>query len=67
MPQPVSGVLRLKGVVLESSSLHFILEKKYVLATSVQSHPEAGLEPHDARYLFGQFVEMMSESRTLRV
>jgi carbamoyl-phosphate synthase small subunit len=28
-------------------------------AFSVQYHPEAGPGPHDARYLFGQFRELM--------
>jgi carbamoyl-phosphate synthase small subunit len=28
---------------------------------SVQFHPEAGPGPHDARYLFGRFVEMMNK------
>ncbi len=30
---------------------------------SVQYHPEASPGPHDARYLFGQFVNMMREAR----
>ena len=30
---------------------------------SVQYHPEASPGPHDARYLCGQFVEMMDQSR----
>jgi carbamoyl-phosphate synthase small subunit len=30
---------------------------------SVQYHPEASPGPHDARYLFGQFVEMMEAPR----
>lgn len=29
---------------------------------SVQYHPEASPGPHDARYLFGQFVDMMREA-----
>ncbi|MBW2630276.1 MAG: glutamine-hydrolyzing carbamoyl-phosphate synthase small subunit [Deltaproteobacteria bacterium] len=29
---------------------------------SVQFHPEAGPGPHDARYLFGRFVEMITRS-----
>ena len=33
---------------------------------SVQFHPEAGPGPHDARYLFGRFVEMMREYQTSR-
>jgi carbamoyl-phosphate synthase small subunit len=31
-------------------------------AFSVQYHPEAAPGPHDARYLFGQFVELMRRS-----
>jgi carbamoyl-phosphate synthase small subunit len=30
-------------------------------AFSVQYHPEAAPGPHDARYLFGEFVRMMEE------
>ena len=30
---------------------------------SVQYHPEASPGPHDARYLFGRFVELMREGR----
>ena len=30
-----------------------------VPAFSVQYHPEAGPGPHDARYLFGQFTDLM--------
>lgn len=33
-------------------------------AFSVQYHPEAGPGPHDARYLFRDFVELMNESET---
>jgi carbamoyl-phosphate synthase small subunit len=29
---------------------------------SVQYHPEAGPGPHDARYLFGEFLDLMSEA-----
>ncbi len=34
-----------------------------VPAFSVQYHPEAGPGPHDARYLFAEFAELMSSSR----
>jgi carbamoyl-phosphate synthase small subunit len=30
---------------------------------SVQYHPEASPGPHDARYLFGEFVKMMREGK----
>ncbi|MDQ3574238.1 MAG: glutamine-hydrolyzing carbamoyl-phosphate synthase small subunit [Actinomycetota bacterium] len=32
-------------------------------AFSVQYHPEAGPGPHDARYLFGQFHQLMTDRR----
>ncbi len=35
------------------------LRCRQVPAFSVQYHPEAGPGPHDARYLFGEFEEMM--------
>ena len=31
-------------------------------AYSVQYHPEAGPGPHDARYLFDDFVALMTEA-----
>jgi carbamoyl-phosphate synthase small subunit len=34
-----------------------------VAAFSVQYHPEAGPGPHDARYLFDQFVDLIDRSR----
>jgi carbamoyl-phosphate synthase small subunit len=34
-----------------------------VAAFSVQYHPEAGPGPHDARYLFAQFADLMEQSR----
>ena len=39
------------------------LRCREVPAFSVQYHPEAGPGPHDARYLFAQFAEMMEASR----
>jgi carbamoyl-phosphate synthase small subunit len=35
-------------------------------AFSVQYHPEAAPGPHDARYLFGEFAELMSRSTPAR-
>ncbi|MDP3804433.1 MAG: carbamoyl phosphate synthase small subunit, partial [Candidatus Omnitrophota bacterium] len=29
---------------------------------SVQFHPEAAPGPHDAKYMFGKFVEMMKKN-----
>jgi len=34
---------------------------------SVQYHPEASPGPHDARYLFERFVELMKKQRSLRI
>ena len=34
-----------------------------VAAASVQYHPEAGPGPHDSRYLFAEFAEMMAGAR----
>lgn len=39
------------------------LRARHLRAFSVQYHPEAAPGPHDARYLFGQFVDLMAESR----
>ncbi|MBI5378635.1 MAG: glutamine-hydrolyzing carbamoyl-phosphate synthase small subunit [Nitrospirae bacterium] len=36
-------------------------------AFSVQYHPEASPGPHDARYLFGRFVEMMRENSKFEI
>lgn len=41
-----------------------VLDKK---AFSVQYHPEAAPGPHDARYLFDQFLEMLEESAKVEV
>ncbi len=37
------------------------------VAFSVQYHPEAGPGPHDARYLFARFVELIEEFKTQEV
>jgi carbamoyl-phosphate synthase small subunit len=37
------------------------LRLKNKKAFSVQYHPEASPGPHDSRYLFDQFVEMVKE------
>ncbi len=35
------------------------MRSREVPAFSVQYHPEAGPGPHDARYLFDEFAELM--------
>jgi carbamoyl-phosphate synthase small subunit len=39
------------------------LHHRELRAFSVQYHPEAGPGPHDARYLFDSFCELMSKGR----
>lgn len=40
------------------------IQVKQKNAFSVQYHPEASPGPHDARYLFDQFIERMQEAKT---
>jgi carbamoyl-phosphate synthase small subunit len=42
------------------------LSARDVPAFSVQYHPEAGPGPHDARYLFAQFSDLMDRHRPSR-
>lgn len=49
-------------VNLNDDTLEGIKHKK-LPAFSVQFHPEAASGPHDAEYLFGEFVEMMEQNR----
>ena len=42
------------------------LECLDVPAFSVQFHPEAAAGPHDARYLFERFLDLMASSRSDR-
>ncbi|MDH3868584.1 MAG: carbamoyl phosphate synthase small subunit, partial [Desulfuromonadales bacterium] len=39
------------------------LKHKTMPAFSVQYHPEASPGPHDANYLFGEFIKLMKESK----
>ncbi len=39
------------------------LQHKVLPAFSVQYHPEASPGPHDANYLFGEFIKMMEEKK----
>ena len=39
------------------------IRHKEMPAFSVQYHPEASPGPHDARYLFGQFIDMMEKEK----
>jgi carbamoyl-phosphate synthase small subunit len=39
------------------------LRHKRLPVMAVQYHPEASAGPHDARHLFGKFIEMMKAER----
>ena len=39
-------------------------QHKTLPAFSVQYHPEASPGPHDSRYLFARFIEMMEKNKT---
>lgn len=41
------------------------LQHKTLPAFSVQYHPEASPGPHDANYLFGEFIKMMEEHKSV--
>jgi carbamoyl-phosphate synthase small subunit len=43
------------------------IRRKDKKAFSVQYHPEASPGPHDSRYLFDRFVEMIKEDQLLTV
>ncbi|HXY55670.1 MAG TPA: glutamine-hydrolyzing carbamoyl-phosphate synthase small subunit [Nitrospirota bacterium] len=43
------------------------MQHKTLPAFSVQYHPEASPGPHDSRYLFQRFVEMMQKHKTTRL
>jgi len=47
---------------LNDNTLEGIKHKKFPIF-SVQFHPEASPGPHDAEYLFGEFIEMMKKSK----
>ena len=40
-------------------------QHKTLPAFSVQYHPEASPGPHDSRYLFQRFIDMMEKHKTL--
>ena len=58
----VPGVADVTHVNLNDGTVEG-LEVRGVSAFSVQHHPEAGPGPHDARYLFADFVALMETTR----
>ena len=54
--------IEITHINLNDNTLEGVRHKRFAIF-SVQFHPEAGPGPHDAQYLFGQFVEMMEAKR----
>jgi carbamoyl-phosphate synthase small subunit len=57
-----SDKVEVTHVNLNDDTIEGIRLKQYK-AFSVQYHPEASPGPHDARYLFDQFIDMMAEDK----
>lgn len=57
-PDSLSGVADITHINLNDNTNEG-MRLRGLPAFSVQYHPEAGPGPHDSRYLFGQFAEMM--------
>lgn len=57
------GELEITHMNLNDDTLEGFRHRKLPIQ-AVQYHPEASPGPHDAEYLFGDFVKMMTESRS---
>ena len=51
---------------LNDQTVEGLRHKKFPLF-SIQYHPEAAPGPHDARYLFGEFIKMIEEDKAKKV
>jgi carbamoyl-phosphate synthase small subunit len=56
------GEVQITHINLNDQTVEGLAHKKY-LAFSVQYHPEASPGPHDALYLFEQFIGIMEQAR----
>jgi carbamoyl-phosphate synthase small subunit len=61
----IQGEAVLTHINLNDNTVEGLCHEKYPLF-SVQYHPEASPGPHDARYLFERFIQMMEVQKTAR-
>ncbi|PLX80235.1 MAG: carbamoyl phosphate synthase small subunit [Desulfuromonas sp.] len=59
-PESVKNLAEVGHINLNDFTVEGICHNEFP-AFSVQYHPEASPGPHDANYLFGQFIDMMAE------
>jgi carbamoyl-phosphate synthase small subunit len=60
-PDSLSGIADITHINLNDNTNEG-MRLRDLRAFSVQYHPEAGPGPHDSRYLFGQFAELMEKN-----
>jgi len=59
-PDTVSGEVSVSHINLNDQTLEGMVHRKYPVF-SIQYHPEASPGPHDSRYLFERFAELMRD------